>query len=184
MGPQLYRCGNSERQSTAPQRVMLQWGRNFIVAETSTMALEATTTSLLQWGRNFIVAETGTLILGNTSFDCRLQWGRNFIVAETRHNPRSLRRLVIASMGPQLYRCGNLPPPTRSMYGIIRFNGAATLSLRKLAFSADVRRTFLASMGPQLYRCGNTPTSMRSLSTSTRFNGAATLSLRKPANWP
>ena len=62
---------------------MLQWGRNFIVAETfiefGAIDLEPTS---LQWGRNFIVAETWA----STTSSCRLpplQWGRNFIVAET-----------------------------------------------------------------------------------------------------
>ena len=34
MGPQLYRCGNShDRQRKAFRDAVLQWGRNFIVAE-------------------------------------------------------------------------------------------------------------------------------------------------------
>ena len=37
---------------------MLQWGRNFIVAETSMPKNGTAVASLLQWGRNFIVAET------------------------------------------------------------------------------------------------------------------------------
>ena len=39
---------------------MLQWGRNFIVAETSESSQVAASDSKysLQWGRNFIVAET------------------------------------------------------------------------------------------------------------------------------
>ena len=37
---------------------MLQWGRNFIVAETHLNDLKATLEQVLQWGRNFIVAET------------------------------------------------------------------------------------------------------------------------------
>ena len=37
MGPQLYRCGNLEIIETSKSLdVVLQWGRNFIVAETST----------------------------------------------------------------------------------------------------------------------------------------------------
>ena len=60
-----------------------------------------------------------------------LQWGRNFIVAETRRNNAHHWRKCAASMGPQLYRCGN---------------GAAD--------QKDAGK-LLASMGPQLYRCGN-----------------------------
>ena len=65
-------------------------------------------------------------------------------------------------------------------YCTLRFNGAATLSLRK---SDDVqgrqRHGSLASMGPQLYRCGNEPRDIAGSQGRTCFNGAATLSLRK-----
>ena len=36
----------------------LQWGRNFIVAETMIIITEMILSIVLQWGRNFIVAET------------------------------------------------------------------------------------------------------------------------------
>ena len=61
----------------------------------------------------------------------KLQWGRNFIVAEIWVSTYGYTAEWTASMGPQLYRCGNL----------------------------DLLRLHLvqiqASMGPQLYRCGN-----------------------------
>ena len=87
----------------------------------------------LQWGRNFIVAETSSAgsVMGLYS---ELQWGRNFIVAET----------------------GSWPACPGGCWP--RFNGAATLSLRKL----------LPVRGPSMQ--------------SRRFNGAATLSLRKPGS--
>ena len=109
-----------------------------------------------------------------------LQWGRNFIVAETPVRASEPEHNQIASMGPQLYRCGNrtcrcrVPLPARC------FNGATTLSLRKLAVLVVKYRQYAklqwgrnfivaettlpnptralnqrASMGPQLYRCGN-----------------------------
>ena len=84
----------------------LQWGRNFIVAEMSTIRTiglsttpgfnGAATLSLrkssiafagsmtfqsLQWGRNFIVAEIRMPFRGMSTEES-LQWGRNFIVAE------------------------------------------------------------------------------------------------------
>ena len=83
MGPQLYRCGNLS---------MLKKGIKVI--------------SSLQWGRNFIVAETGDAGTDGGS-GTQLQWGRNFIVAETRRFRRGIFRNRSASMGPQLYRCGN-----------------------------------------------------------------------------
>ena len=109
-----------------------------------------------------------------------LQWGRNFIVAEMcRHLP-ALVVCRLASMGPQLYRCGNLA----NQYVLVP--------------------PVVASMGPQLYRCGNVdfpwkksdieltlqwgrnfivaeirPATLNAVSPDGSFNGAATLSLRK-----
>ena len=84
MGPQLYRCGNlCQFRKSLPAWILLQWGRNFIVAEISSslddIVLNA---SSLQWGRNFIVAEITMIYSGHTKAN-------------------------LASMGPQLYRCGN-----------------------------------------------------------------------------
>ena len=58
MGPQLHRCGKAERRaawSVAPK--VLQWGRNFIVAERASPWTAVQLVVPLQWGRNFIVAE-------------------------------------------------------------------------------------------------------------------------------
>ena len=156
MGPQLYRCGNARSSgSLSTGMSWLQWGRNFIVAETedieqmklqilqsfngaATLSLRKHdmaaddktkaaasmgpqlyrcgntgsayprgTTSKLQWGRNFIVAET-RLALCCCICKAGLQWGRNFIVAET-----SILNTITTGSS-------------------IGFNGAATLSLRKL----------------------------------------------------
>ena len=109
-----------------------------------------------------------------------------------------------ASMGPQLYRCGNAVESADDVPSdSYRFNGAATLSLRKFAQPHKGSKGRRASMGPQLYRCGNSlvarlaafvPDRLQwgrnfivaemslvcfALSRETSFNGAATLSLRK-----
>ena len=204
MGPQLYRCGNPMRLMTMPMMTpcfngaatlslrklmsplaalasmdLLQWGRNFIVAETVWRRASPRGIDMLQWGRNFIVAETVWRRASPRGIDM-LQWGRNFIVAET--------RVILLEMGNQH----------------IRFNGAATLSLRKLldtrlepvsvdtasmgpqlyrcgnmAETCDECGDSVASMGPQLYRCGNRPPLFMRWMGLLRFNGAATLSLRK-----
>ena len=86
----------------------LQWGRNFIVAEITPTIEEWVTITELQWGRNFIVAET-VMFVRSAPWTYQLQWGRNFIVAETRRGYHRPLRLYYASMGPQLYRCGNGP---------------------------------------------------------------------------
>ena len=136
---------------------LLQWGRNFIVAETLARGRGLTWLSQLQWGRNFIVAETwsggystggqsgsfngaATLSLRKLVFmdtmpllhTSTLQWGRNFIVAETAYSLMGVIVRVMASMGPQLYRCGNYLIESRAKGSTLCFNGAATLSLRKL----------------------------------------------------
>ena len=59
MGPQLYRCGDSNTGNyPVTDTHPLQWGRNFIVAETNLEFQGLVVGVLLQWGRNFIVAET------------------------------------------------------------------------------------------------------------------------------
>ena len=205
MGPQLYRCGNGPvwpARSTARNcfngaatlslrkycvvfydsitMPMLQWGRNFIVAEihgaratslwsspsfngAATLIVAemnqppchlvlfwscfngAATLSLrkldqepqavrdlvaLQWGRNFIVAEMSHRS-ANWPTGATLQWGRNFIVAEIRNIQHQRLRNSVASMGPQLYRCGNVTRASSGRRKTQSFNGAATLSLRK-----------------------------------------------------
>ena len=86
---------------------LLQWGRNFIVAEMMQDVVTATPElPMLQWGRNFIVAEIGSLANLQLSENV-LQWGRNFTVAEIHRGNRSRKARHLASMGPQLYRCRN-----------------------------------------------------------------------------
>ena len=158
MGPQLYRCGNGGAVIVGALVLLsLQWGRNFIVAEIIVCKGTLVVVPSLQWGRNFIVAEmhapgrghragrpcfngAATLSLrkcvGHGSrrpAGFSLQWGRNFIVAEM--PPTSFRASgdSWASMGPQLYRCGNSPATACACRPGRCFNGAATLSLRKSA---------------------------------------------------
>ena len=83
MGPQLYRCGNGEMGLLDGIAVLLlQWGRNFIVAETYGNPIWfCLACGQLQWGRNFIAAE---IVLDGRHLMplAKLQWGRNFIVVE------------------------------------------------------------------------------------------------------
>ena len=92
----------------------------------------------------------------NVGYLILLQWGRNFIVAEIYRGSCCRGRVTTASMGPQLYRCGNDLGAGLGVESHKCFNGAATLSLRKY-YEADngSNQTHDASMGPQLYRCGN-----------------------------
>ena len=112
MGPQLYRCGNLDYTEEAQRDpYTLQWGRNFIVAETRCPAPRSTGRS------SFNVAATLSLRkpfhqMHHPVNGLPLQWGRNFIVAETWWVTTGRRHDIPASMGPQLYRCGNSPPRT------------------------------------------------------------------------
>ena len=157
MGPQLCSCGNWSRLLRCYRLV-----RRFNGAAT------------LQLRKLQDQAASDVLLM-------MLQWGRNFAVAETWVDVLGRRRTCPASMGPQLCSCGNSTPPVHATRGRPRFNGAATLQLRKHGAGrivavpvgrlqwgrnfavAETRRRNRrdgrhrhASMGPQLCSCGNT----------------------------
>ena len=83
-------------------------------------------------------------------------------------------------MEPQLYRCGNVHGGIHGGYGTGRFNGAATLSLRKC-----LERGHLDASHPVLQWSRNfivaeiARTAEQLEVGKPSFNGAATLSLRK-----
>ena len=160
MGPQLYRCGNPRTTRTTTSTITCFNGA-------ATLSLRKQTLSILH-----SLHSTG------------LQWGRNFIVAEIHSHAAGRLGADTASMGPQLYRCGNISAHSEPSGPPAGFNGAATLSLRKSLmyisciynrFQLQWGRNFIvaeippglapggrrrpASMGPQLYRCGNLSTS-------------------------
>ena len=132
MGPQLYRCGNITNSNdfgirihTASMGPQLYRCGNPDLELKTVSAIEASMgPQLYRCGNPGIGADTEKTL-------AKLQWGRNFIVAEI---------LLLASAAP-----GSL----------VRFNGAATLSLRKYAGYGQPITQIEASMGPQLYRCGN-----------------------------
>ena len=158
MGPQLYRCGNGISDAADyASLVKLQWGRNFIVAEICQSPIRYMGGKTLQWGRNFIVAEIcmmpGKYTCGyrRASMGPQLYRCGNCLISCL-----SINKSQPASMGPQLYRCGNQEPIPSSASSTSCFNGAATLSLRKqLHGQRENLGHEHASMGPQLYRCGN-----------------------------
>ena len=136
MGPQLYRCGKLSFS-------------NFHLAASS----------MLQWGRNFIVAEIHQTNIPLTSHMSCFN-GAATLSLRKFGQPLCRYCLVCASMGPQLYRCGN------SQLEVSR------------------KESQQASMGPQLYRCGNSPFAAAAGLMDLGFNGAATLSLRKSTTDP
>ena len=109
MGPQLYRCGNPGRAGVTNRlRTSLQWGRNFIVAETSQLNTTLLQADLLQWGRNFIVAETEPLMWQRRHNILSFNGAATLSLRKRDPRNRNKERRHPASMGPQLYRCGNI----------------------------------------------------------------------------
>ena len=139
MGPQLYRCGNlTVRYSGLSDEGLLQWGRNFIVAETK-------------------LSQSREEELYRASMGPQLYRCGNAQLARRHPDTHG------ASMGPQLYRCGNRLELWHALFAVkwlqwgrnfivaetslagsllLRrlgcFNGAATLSLRKHCKLASV----------------------------------------------
>ena len=206
MGPQLYRCGNSSpAHPSSHEIVTLQWGRNFIVAETCIPLTIICEYPFASMGPQLYRCGNTAHCTGYSSgFDASM--GPQLYRCGNQDNAIRRINLHCASMGPQLYRCGN-PDETLTAtidYRVLQwgrnfivaetkvsaskyvdkstcFNGAATLSLRKHGIrdlGYNIRTA--ASMGPQLYRCGNCPIQRQSPYIRSSFNGAATLSLRKP----
>ena len=155
MGPQLYRCGNDDAAGMAEYIYELQWGRNFIVAETGDGSPDGVFPGLASMGPQLYRCGNDDAA-GMAEYIYELQWGRNFIVAETLTWQHGHLSYLAASMGPQLYRCGNgarlegYGPGCLASMGpqLYRCGNAYT------GATATVCRGS-ASMGPQLYRCGN-----------------------------
>ena len=228
MGPQLYRCGNGE-----PPRLPLNAFIGFNGAATLSLRKFLGALRSASSASSFNGAATLSLRKCQTRPDtslrqccfngaatlslrkleskhfavcgkCGLQWGRNFIVAEIfllgfRHFFH-----VVASMGPQLYRCGNKEclykdnegfnyasmGPQLYRCGNHRWHhtqytphaasmGPQLYRCGNSEVGGDGEAPVGASMGPQLYRCGNPAHGRRDNPPKHRFNGAATLSLRK-----
>ena len=134
--------------------MVLQWGRNLFVAESSPRLRLFISNHPASMGPQLVRCgklEAGTH-LGNENM---LQWGRNLFVAERRGRPHRQADGGIASMGPQLVRCG-------------KSSSAYTASMQSSQLQWG-RNLFVAE----------SPSRGRSRGTLRRFNGAATCSLRK-----
>ena len=136
------------------EAAQLQWGRNFAVAETRIARLSGVGHVLLQWGRNFAVAETvphfrhGLLdfvaSMGPQLCSCGNSHGHGLVCGQApasmgpqlcscgnKQKEKEQAEAKAASMGPQLCSCGNHRPGGVCVWTSRRFNGAATLQLRK-----------------------------------------------------
>ena len=85
----------------------------------------------------------------------------------------------VASMGPQLYRCGNTANRDSVVGDSWASMGPQLYRCGNIPHRHPGRPVRVASMGPQLYRCGNAMRGRGSHASRCSFNGAATLSLRK-----
>ena len=133
MGPQLYRCGNmATAADMTTGKFMLQWGRNFIVAEMIKTLGETSITISASMGPQLYrcgngMDETKTTINGKFA-----SMGPQLYRCGNRNQHKNTEHTNNASMGPQLYRCGNEGYCPACVAEILQsFNGAATLSLRK-----------------------------------------------------
>ena len=131
MGPQLYGCGNKNTDQIWRKKTgSFNGAATLRLRKSSAIPLDTPATTWLQWGRNFTVAEIGNL-------------GNNIAPPST------------ASMGPQLYGCGNstilniINHPIKASMGPQLYGCGNT-------YVTPIREfVTLASMGPQLYGCGN-----------------------------
>ena len=66
----------------AKREIILQWGRDLVVADTVFQAVRVAKDLDLQWGRDLVVADTNRKPVAHTASQC-LQWGRDLVVADT-----------------------------------------------------------------------------------------------------
>ena len=115
----------------------------------------------LQWGRNFIVAEIGTrrealVEAYKASMGPQLYRCGNSVLAERRCD------FEVASMGPQLYRCGNEITLDKSIMRDLMLQWGRNFIVAEIGTRREALvEAYKASMGPQLYRCGNWSRGMR-----------------------
>jgi len=203
MGPRLFRRGDRivERMRLAPQTRFngatsfqtwrrqlgavsakaadrLQWGHVFSDVETKPIPNPEPVEGPLQWGHVFSDVETTTDGTSRAA-DEPLQWGHVFSDVETRPATSAAARADTASMGPRLFRRGDIQHDGTSQRRELSFNGAtsfqtwrqnpqppASQALSQLQWGhvfsdvetrsgANGRLAPCASMGPRLFRRGD-----------------------------
>ena len=132
----------------------LQWGRNFIVAEIYTKGFDKYLRQALQWGRNFIVAEMSSSLRMQPAAPPRFNGAATLSLRKSGWWGNWLS-LLKASMGPQLYRCGNNPADANDVITHLLQWGRNFIVAEIRTNRHKPGSSHGASMGPQLYRCGN-----------------------------
>ncbi len=109
MGPRLVSRGKGDRPVDRRSGRRTSMGPRLVSRGKTTIAPVAEERLLLQWGRDLLVAERRSL-RGRHASRQRLQWGRDLLVAESEDLAAELDRRGVASMGPRLVSRGK--PPT------------------------------------------------------------------------
>ncbi len=88
MGPRLVSRGKQAIKFGFSVKLLLQWGRDLLVAESPSQDRPPLPKNRLQWGRDLLVAES--VERSTEKMDQhKLQWGRDLLVAESRQRTRS-----------------------------------------------------------------------------------------------
>jgi len=161
------------RIAAAAKRIMLQWGHAFSDVEMSSTKWTSTSRSSLQWGHAFSDVEIRDLSKDVNSEGFKLQWGHAFSDVEMFRANRRSRSISVASMGPRLFRRGNLNFQPHLQLVLPCFNGATPFQTWKFGRSiGDQKGSDRASMGPRLFRRGNFDKLVQRGMPLASFNGA------------
>ena len=197
MGPRLFRRGNRKRKITSWPQSMLQWGHVFSDVEIQFRELSGEKTSLLQWGHVFSDVEIIGFLTRSRMRLRRFNGATSFQTWKLETKKPSCLVIVIASMGPRLFRRGNRIYVSTSRRGRISLqwghvfsdvemtnyaspvNNGMTLQwghvfsdVEMFVVPPENQGQTVASMGPRLFRRGNTPACLRSARSGSCFNGA------------
>ena len=157
MGPQLYRCGNLRVATImTPSMAVLQWGRNFIVAEIAIPMKAAAATPSFNGAATLSLRKSVQVVCQATGRHSGFNGAATLSLRKCiRMRPMCLLSTG-ASMGPQLYRCGNAGGLRLPFLGRAASMGPQLYRCgNEKQHSDDLADVVHASMGPQLYRCGN-----------------------------
>src|SRR5438477_435324 len=101
MGPRSADRGIFAKNHCIPHDILLQWGRDQLIAELACLWTCFQKRSRLQWGRDQLIAELILFTVVAVATLKALQWGRDQLIAEFYRSMRFSRRLGMASMGPR-----------------------------------------------------------------------------------
>ena len=155
MGPRVFARGNLRCKYGISLVQLLQWGREFLLAEMLAQHARAPrTVAGLQWGREFLLAE---ISVSAELLRVKL-WASMGPRVFARGNATPKRRCGgrrWASMGPRVFARGNSAPARKRRPSPMGFNGAASFCSRKSRHVGRHGKPADASMGPRVFARGN-----------------------------